>query len=143
MKIFFSVVFIFIFITSSAQNKILSGVITSENDSVEFATVVLSNGKTTTTNNKGFYQFTDLAGATHQTLDEFVKTKSFSEVNSKIGYTIPSKKYDMNFEIYGGLKNIFNQYQSDFDIGKNRDSNYVYGPAFPRTLFFGLKISRG
>lgn len=115
----------------------------SEKNNVELATVALSNGKTTTTNNKGFYQFTDLAGATHQTSDKFVTTKSFSEVNSKIGYTIPSKKYDMNFEIYGGLKNIFNQYQSDFDIGKNRDSNYVYGPAFPRTLFFGLKISRG
>lgn len=91
----------------------------------------------------GSMKLTHFAGATNQTSDEFVKTKSFSEVNSKIGYTIPSKKYDMNFEIYGGLKNIFNQYQSDFDSGKNRDSNYVYGPAFPRTLFFGLKISRG
>ena len=91
----------------------------------------------------GSMELTHFAGATNQTSDEFVKTKSFSEVNSKIGYTIPSKKYDMNFEIYGGLKNIFNQYQSDFDSGKNRDSNYVYGPGLPRTIFFGLKISRG
>jgi outer membrane receptor for ferrienterochelin and colicins len=48
----------------------------------------------------------------------------------------------MNFELYGGQKNILNQYQSDFDIGKNRDSNYIYGPSLPRTIFIGLKISR-
>lgn len=82
------------------------------------------------------------AGAPNQTVDEILKTKTFSEINSKIAYLIPSKKYDMNFEIYGGLKNIFNQYQDDFDIGKNRDSNYIYGPSLPRTVFVGLKISR-
>ena len=90
----------------------------------------------------GSMKIAHFAGAPNQTTDEFVNTKTFSEVNSKIAYTIPSKKYDLNFEIYGGLKNMFNQYQTDFDLGKNRDSNYVYGPALPRTIFFGLKISR-
>jgi outer membrane receptor for ferrienterochelin and colicins len=90
----------------------------------------------------GTMKIAHFAGAPNQTTDEFVNTKTFSELNSKIAYTIPSKKYDMNFEVYGGLKNMFNQYQSDFDSGKNRDSNYVYGPALPRTIFFGLKISR-
>jgi outer membrane receptor for ferrienterochelin and colicins len=91
----------------------------------------------------GAMKITHFAGAPNQTTDEFKTTQTFSEFNSKIGYTIPSKRYDMNFEIYGGLKNIFNQFQSDFDLGKNRDSNYVYGPALPRTVFIGLKISRG
>ena len=91
----------------------------------------------------GSMKIAHFAGAINQTTDEFVNTKTFSEVNSKIAYNIPSKKYDMNFEIYGGLKNMLNQYQSDFDMGKNRDSNYVYGPSLPRTVFFGLKISRG
>jgi outer membrane receptor for ferrienterochelin and colicins len=90
----------------------------------------------------GSMKIAHFAGAPNQTEDEFLQTKTFSEFNSKIAYTIPSKKYDMNFEIYGGLKNIFNQYQDDFDIGKNRDSNYVYGPSLPRTVFVGLKISR-
>jgi outer membrane receptor for ferrienterochelin and colicins len=90
----------------------------------------------------GTMKIAHFAGAPNQTTDEFVNTKTFSELNSKIAYTIPSKKYDMNFEVYGGLKNMLNQYQSDFDSGKNRDSNYVYGPALPRTIFFGLKISR-
>jgi len=44
-------------------------------------------------------------------------------------------------DLYAGIKNIFNQYQSDFDIGKNRDSNYIYGPAQPRTTYFGVKLS--
>ena len=91
----------------------------------------------------GEMKIAHFAGAFNQTLDEFKTTPTFSEVNSKIAYTIPTKRFNMNFEVYAGLKNIFNQYQSDFDIGKNRDSNYVYGPALPRTIFFGLKISRG
>lgn len=91
----------------------------------------------------GSMKIAHFAGAPNQQMDEFVNTKTFSEVNCKIAYTIPSKRYDMNFEIYGGLKNMLNQYQSDFDMGKNRDSNYVYGPSLPRTIFFGLKISRG
>jgi outer membrane receptor for ferrienterochelin and colicins len=82
------------------------------------------------------------AGATNQTTDEFKVTKSFSELNGKIGYTITNKKFDMDFEVYGGVKNIFNAYQNDFDIGKNRDSNYVYGTSLPRTVFIGLKIKR-
>ena len=82
------------------------------------------------------------AGATNQTTDEFKVTKSFSELNGKIGYTMTNKKFDMDFEIYGGVKNIFNAYQNDFDIGKKRDSNYVYGTSLPRTVFIGLKIKR-
>jgi len=50
---------------------------------------------------------------------------------------------DDAIQIIFATKNIFNQFQSDFDLGKNRDSNYVYGPALPRTVFIGLKISRG
>jgi outer membrane receptor for ferrienterochelin and colicins len=38
------------------------------------------------------------------------------------------------------VSNIFNQYQDDFDKGKYRDSNYVYGPSKPRTIYFGLKL---
>ena len=91
----------------------------------------------------GVMKISHFAGAPNQTNDEFLKTPAFSEINSKIGYTIQSQQYDMNIEVYGGLKNIFNQYQKDFDIGKNRDSNYTYGPSIPRTVFIGLKISRG
>ena len=90
----------------------------------------------------GSMKIAHFAGALNQVTDEFVTTNTFFEVNSKVGYTVPSEKYDMDFEFYGGLKNMFNQYQTDFDSGKNRDSNYVYGPSLPRTVFLGLKISR-
>lgn len=41
---------------------------------------------------------------------------------------------------YGGVKNIFDAYQSDFDKGEARDSGYVYGPLMPRSWFLGVKI---
>lgn len=89
----------------------------------------------------GKMKIAHFAGATNQTVDEMVTIRTFSELNSKVGYIIKSEKLGFDCEIYGGLKNIFNSYQSDFDLGKNRDSNYVYGPAQPRTAFIGLKIS--
>jgi outer membrane receptor for ferrienterochelin and colicins len=88
----------------------------------------------------GNMKIAHFAGATNQTVDEMVLTKPFSEVNSKIGYTIERKNLGFDFEIYGGMKNIFNAYQTDFDLGKNRDSNFVYGPSLPRTIFIGLKF---
>lgn len=40
-----------------------------------------------------------------------------------------------------GVKNITDAYQSDLDVGPNRDPAYVYGPARPRTIYSGLEIS--
>ena len=80
------------------------------------------------------------AGAPNQTVDEIISSPSFSDISTKIGYTIPLIS-DTNLEIYGGIKNILNSYQETFDIGKNRDSNFVFGPAQPRTFFVGLKWS--
>ncbi len=78
------------------------------------------------------------AGAPNQTVDEIITSNPFSELSAKVGYTFPVEKLGNKIEIYGGIKNIFNAYQDDFDIGKNRDSNYIYGPAQPRTFFVGL-----
>jgi outer membrane receptor for ferrienterochelin and colicins len=44
------------------------------------------------------------------------------------------------FQIYAGMKNILNSYQKDFERGINRDPGYIYGPIFPRTIFFGVKL---
>ena len=78
-------------------------------------------------------------GSPNQSVSEIVNTDSFSELSLKLNYTIPGEMISM--DLYAGVKNIFNQYQSDFDIGKNRDSNYIYGPAQPRTTYFGVKLS--
>ena len=79
------------------------------------------------------------AGSPNQSVDEIVNTDSFSELSLKLNYAIPGEMISM--DLYAGIKNILNQYQSDFDIGKNRDSNYIYGPAQPRTTYFGVKLS--
>jgi outer membrane receptor for ferrienterochelin and colicins len=80
-------------------------------------------------------------GAENFQTDAVVNTKSFSELNSKIAYNFHVHKFETNFEVYGGVKNMANNFQNDFDKGKNRDSNYVYGPSMPLTYFIGLKIS--
>lgn len=80
------------------------------------------------------------AGAVNQTVDEIITTNTFSDVSTKVGYTIPYKNLKSNIELYGGVKNILNAYQDDFDIGKNRDSNFIYGPAMPRTFYIGVKL---
>ncbi len=50
-------------------------------------------------------------------------------------------RYNGNtFQVYAGMKNIFNSYQKDFDTGKDRDPGYIYGPIFPRTIFFGVRL---
>ncbi len=67
-------------------------------------------------------------------------SQQFSEFSTKVGYTFPLKNLGSKVELYGGVKNIFNSYQKKFDIGKNRDSNFTYGPAQPRTVYLGLKV---
>ena len=80
------------------------------------------------------------AGAPEQLVDEYVKSPAFSEVGIKSSYTFNLDRINSGIEIFGGVKNIFDSFQDDFDTGKNRDSNYVYGPAMPRTFFVGLRV---
>ena len=80
------------------------------------------------------------AGAPNQTVDEIISSASFSEVSFKFAYSIGLKKINSKIELYTGVKNILNAYQDQFDIGKNRDSNFVYGPSQPRTIFIGIKL---
>ncbi|TRO67289.1 TonB-dependent receptor [Christiangramia sabulilitoris] len=77
---------------------------------------------------------------TGQDIDEYDVTPSFAEISLRLGYDIPLKSINSTLGIFGGIKNLGNAYQDDFDTGKNRDSNYVYGPGVPRSIFVGLKI---
>ena len=79
-------------------------------------------------------------GASNQAIDEIIVSDPFSELSAKVGYTIQLKNMQSKLELYSGVKNIFNSYQDNFDLGKNRDSNFVYGPSLPRTFFVGLKL---
>ena len=110
-----------------------------------FATLnFIPNKKFTTSINyvyTGPMKLAHFAGAPEQNIDAFVTSKSFSEFGFKSSYIFNQNKTNTDFELFGGIKNIFDAYQSDFDTGKNRDSNYIYGPATPRTIFIGLKMS--
>lgn len=83
---------------------------------------------------------THFAGAPEQLVNEYKTTPSFHEFSWKSSYRFNLKSLDTSLEVFGGIKNIFNAYQNDFDTGKKRDSNYVYGPGMPRTFFVGLRI---
>ncbi len=72
--------------------------------------------------------------------DEYRTSSSFTELNIKLGYTFDFESIDSGVELFGGVRNITNAYQNDFDSGKNRDSNYVYGPAAPRTFYIGVGL---
>lgn len=89
----------------------------------------------------GTMDLVHLTGSPEQLTDEYVSSPTFTELSFKSGYTFNLKQLDTSFEIFGGVKNILNSYQADFDSGKNRDSNYIYGPGAPRTIFFGVKFS--
>ena len=73
-------------------------------------------------------------------LDKAVETPDFFDMNIKLAYEFPLYK-ELKLEVNGGVQNLFNAYQSDFDQGKNRDSSYIYGPASPRSYFAGVKMS--
>ena len=64
---------------------------------------------------------------------------NFFDLNIKASYHFELNK-DFHLELSGGVKNAFNSYQNDFDLGPTRDSDYIYGPAAPRSVFLSLKI---
>lgn len=72
--------------------------------------------------------------------NEYRISPNFTELNFKLGYTFRFDKVDSGVEVFGGIKNLTNVYQNDFDNYRNRDSNYIYGPSQPRTIYAGIKF---
>ncbi len=70
---------------------------------------------------------------------ELINSNAFFELNLKGAYHFHLQD-QLHLELNGGIQNLFNSFQDDFDIGPGRDSNYIYGPARPRTFFIGLKL---
>ena len=70
---------------------------------------------------------------------ELRESDPFFDMGIKVGQKITLTK-EVSLQLYGGVKNIFNSYQDDFDLGDQRDPAYVYGPLSPRTFYFGVKI---
>ena len=47
---------------------------------------------------------------------------------------------DIDLTLRAGVKNLFDTYQDDIESGASRDSTYVYGPRYPRTVTVGARI---
>lgn len=82
-----------------------------------------------------------LASPQNLTADEYFNSPSFLNLGINSSYTFNIEKLNTNIELNAGIKNILDDYQNDFDKGKDRDSNFIFGPATPRTFTFGIKFT--
>lgn len=70
---------------------------------------------------------------------ELIESPAFIDVNLRLSYRWVLTNR-LNLELSGGVQNIFDSYQREFDTGPTRDADFVYGPLRPRTFFLGIKI---
>ncbi|WP_435624238.1 TonB-dependent receptor [Flagellimonas sp.] len=86
----------------------------------------------------------------NMTVPRVISDNGFLELNDSGSFFDMNIKLETHFDfsdsfmvtVSGGVTNIFNSYQDDFDIGPGRDSDYIYGPDAPRAFFFGLKFGK-
>jgi len=81
-----------------------------------------------------------MGGAPEQSEDEYFTSELFNAIALKATYIQKLKRVGVNLEYSIGVKNLANAYQNNFDSLKDRDSNFVYGPAVPRTIYFSLVL---
>ncbi len=72
-------------------------------------------------------------------LGELRTSPDFMVVNAKLSYDFEIGG-GAKLQLFSGVKNLFNAYQTDFDKGADRDPSYIYGPGAPRMLYLGIKI---
>lgn len=84
--------------------------------------------------------FENSESAALQQYTELIKTPSFLDLGFKINYSLNIKNR-FNLETFIGIRNLLNSFQNDLPRGINRDSNYIYGPLMPRSIYFGIKFS--
>jgi outer membrane receptor for ferrienterochelin and colicins len=72
--------------------------------------------------------------------DREVDTPAFFDLGFRAAYNF-NLRDNVTLQLNGGVRNIFNSYQRDFDRGEFRDAGYIYGPTLPQTVFVGIKLS--
>lgn len=71
--------------------------------------------------------------------DEEVWSPRFFDLNLKVSRDFKIGN-SAGLQLNGGIQNIFNSFQKDFDTGETRDAGYMYGPSLPRSFFAGIKM---
>jgi outer membrane receptor for ferrienterochelin and colicins len=99
-------IFIFLFLFSSvafAQNKIISGTISADKKLLETVTLTLNGGqKITTTDSKGFYQFTNLSAGVYEIV---VSGMEYQSVKKDILLS-ENTNYTLNFDLTNFQNNL-------------------------------------
>ncbi|MEM8928299.1 MAG: TonB-dependent receptor [Bacteroidota bacterium] len=86
----------------------------------------------------------------NMTVPRVISDTGFLELNDSGSFFDMNIKLETHFDfsesfmvtVTGGVNNLFNSYQDDFDIGPGRDSDYIYGPNLPQTFFVGIKFGK-
>jgi outer membrane receptor for ferrienterochelin and colicins len=71
--------------------------------------------------------------------DRLETTPSFVTLDASLAYPIYVAGTRRLTATVAG-RNLTNAFQQDLDQGMFRDAAYVYGPRFPRSLSFGLRV---
>ena len=79
-------------------------------------------------------------GTPEQKNDEFKTSEVFNALGLKTTYIQKFDRVGASLEYSVGVKNLTNAFQNNFDTGKDRDSNFVYGPSTPRIFYFALLL---
>ena len=86
----------------------------------------------------GEMELVHMGGSPEQDEDEYLTSNVFNTTGLKATYIQKVERVGLSLEYSFGVKNLTNDYQKDFDSGKERDSNFIYGPSVPRTFYVGL-----
>mgnify|MGYP001174403738 CR=1 FL=1 len=86
----------------------------------------------------GSMDIVHFSGSPEQLEDSYYLTEVFNVIGLKGVYKYDLDKLGIGIEWSIGVKNLANQYQDNFDTSKFRDSNFIYGPALPRTFYLGF-----
>ncbi len=78
----------------------------------------------------------EAANANTETLND---TPDFFVVDLGISKQFALSK-DIDLTLRAGIDNVFDDYQDDLEVGPSRDSDYVYGPRYPRTFMIGARL---
>mgnify|MGYP001166849552 CR=1 FL=1 len=81
-----------------------------------------------------------LGGSPEQEYDSYKQSEIFNVIGAKLTYVQNINRVGVSLDYSIGVKNLTNSYQQDFDTSKNRDSNYIYGPSYPRTIYFSIDL---
>ena len=75
-----------------------------------------------------------MGGSLDHEKDEYKVSDIFNVIGFKAKYIQKVERVGVSFEYSLGVKNLLNDYQNDFDIGKDRDSNFIYGPSSAKNI---------